>query len=98
VSCWPAGAHAVVALPDARKGQQLLRLTTHSGAEARDLLQQARARGLAEIMVPRSIVAVDALPLLGTGKLDYPALQLLADAWLAEKKPVVEASGEAAAG
>lgn len=74
---WPASAHAVVSLPDPRKGEQLLLITTQSGAAVSDLQAHARKRGVAEIMVPRQIRQIDRLPLLGTGKTDYPALQKL---------------------
>jgi acyl-[acyl-carrier-protein]-phospholipid O-acyltransferase/long-chain-fatty-acid--[acyl-carrier-protein] ligase len=33
-----------------------------------------------EIAVPRAVLCVPSVPLLGTGKLDYPAVQRLADA------------------
>jgi acyl-[acyl-carrier-protein]-phospholipid O-acyltransferase/long-chain-fatty-acid--[acyl-carrier-protein] ligase len=77
---WPEAANAVVAIPDARKGERLLLLTTQADASARPLLGAARERGIAEIMVPREVMVLDRLPLLGTGKTDYPALQKLAEA------------------
>jgi acyl-[acyl-carrier-protein]-phospholipid O-acyltransferase/long-chain-fatty-acid--[acyl-carrier-protein] ligase len=47
----------------------------------REALQQAaHAGGHPEIAVPRSIVAVETLPLLGTGKVDYITLQKMAAA------------------
>ena len=70
-SLWPDAAHAVVAVPDGRKGEALVLLTTQRDATPGALLAQARARGSAEIAVPRSVRIVDALPLLGTGKVDY---------------------------
>jgi hypothetical protein len=36
------------------------------------VIPPARDRGIAEIMVPRDVMVVDQLPLLGTGKTDYP--------------------------
>jgi acyl-[acyl-carrier-protein]-phospholipid O-acyltransferase/long-chain-fatty-acid--[acyl-carrier-protein] ligase len=79
-SLWPDSQHAVLALPDARKGEQLLLVTTRMGAEVREILAHARAKGVAEISVPRAIQHVDSLPLLGTGKVDYPAVQRMAEA------------------
>jgi acyl-[acyl-carrier-protein]-phospholipid O-acyltransferase/long-chain-fatty-acid--[acyl-carrier-protein] ligase len=79
-SLWPDSQHAVLALPDARKGEQLLLVTTRMGAELREILAHARAKGVAEISVPRAIQHVDSLPLLGTGKVDYPAVQRMAEA------------------
>jgi acyl-[acyl-carrier-protein]-phospholipid O-acyltransferase / long-chain-fatty-acid--[acyl-carrier-protein] ligase len=74
-SVWPEARHAVVSVPDARKGEALLLLTTHAGAEPRDLLAFARQRGVPELMVPRSIHVVRSVPLLATGKVDYPAVE-----------------------
>ena len=83
---WPGAAHAVVAVPDARKGEALVLLTTQADAEAGALLAHARARGVAEVAVPRVVRVVGALPLLGTGKVDYGAASALAR----EGRPIVE--------
>jgi acyl-[acyl-carrier-protein]-phospholipid O-acyltransferase / long-chain-fatty-acid--[acyl-carrier-protein] ligase len=82
---WSEAANAVIAVPDARKGEKLLLVTTQRGAEPRDLLAAARDRGLTEIQVPREVMVVDKLPLLGTGKTDYPAVQRLSESKL--KRP-----------
>ena len=76
-SLWPQAAHAVVAVPDPRKGEALVLVTTQPNATARELLAFARKRGLGEIMVPRIVVEVAKLPLLGSGKTNYPAIQKL---------------------
>ena len=77
---WPDAQHAVLAQPDPRKGEQLVLLTTQPGAAARDLLAYARERGVPEIAVPRALHAVEKVPLMGSGKTDYPAAQRLLDA------------------
>ncbi|MET0363795.1 MAG: acyl-[ACP]--phospholipid O-acyltransferase [Sphingobium sp.] len=71
---WPDAEHAVVTRPDARKGEQLVLFTTCKGAKASDLQAWARANGVTELAIPRDIREVDALPVLGTGKLDYPTM------------------------
>jgi acyl-[acyl-carrier-protein]-phospholipid O-acyltransferase/long-chain-fatty-acid--[acyl-carrier-protein] ligase len=76
---WPDELHAVVAIHDPRKGERLLLVTTKLGAEARALLSAGRGRGIPEIQIPRDIVVVHKLPLLGTGKIDYPAVRKLID-------------------
>ena len=76
---WTDAAHAVVAVPDPRKGEKLLLVTTQPDADARALLAAARERGLAEIQVPREVMVADKLPLLGPGKIDYPAVQRLVE-------------------
>jgi acyl-[acyl-carrier-protein]-phospholipid O-acyltransferase/long-chain-fatty-acid--[acyl-carrier-protein] ligase len=73
-SCWPDHDHAVIARPDSKKGEKLLLFTTHSEADYRHLLTIAREQGITELAVPKDIIPVDSIPLLGTGKIDYNAL------------------------
>ncbi|MDE8654438.1 acyl-[ACP]--phospholipid O-acyltransferase [Novosphingobium album (ex Liu et al. 2023)] len=68
---WPGAEHAVVTRPDAKKGEQLVLFTTAKDADPRALLEWGRANGVTELMLPRDIRPLDALPVLGTGKLDY---------------------------
>jgi acyl-[acyl-carrier-protein]-phospholipid O-acyltransferase/long-chain-fatty-acid--[acyl-carrier-protein] ligase len=76
---WPNAVHAVVAVADGRKGEALVLLTTQADATPGALLAHARSKGAAEIAVPRTIRVVDALPLLGTGKIDYSAAARLVE-------------------
>jgi acyl-[acyl-carrier-protein]-phospholipid O-acyltransferase/long-chain-fatty-acid--[acyl-carrier-protein] ligase len=76
---WTDAMHAVIVVSDARKGEKLLLVTTQRDAQVRTLLAATRERGVAEIQVPREVMVVDKLPLLGTGKVDYPAVQRLAE-------------------
>jgi acyl-[acyl-carrier-protein]-phospholipid O-acyltransferase/long-chain-fatty-acid--[acyl-carrier-protein] ligase len=78
-SLWPEARHAVISVPDARKGEALLLVTTRADAETKEILAAARARMVPEIMVPRSVLCVPSMPLLGTGKVDYPAVQRMAE-------------------
>ena len=72
---WPEDAHAVIAEPDARKGERLVLVTTRRDAEAGALLARRPRAAWPEIMVPRVIAQVEAIPLLGTGKTDYPGVE-----------------------
>jgi acyl-[acyl-carrier-protein]-phospholipid O-acyltransferase/long-chain-fatty-acid--[acyl-carrier-protein] ligase len=76
---WPDHAHAVVALPDPKKGEQLVLVTDQSGARREDLVAFARHVGMAEIAVPKTLLTVERLPVLGSGKLDYLAVRALAE-------------------
>lgn len=82
---YPGFAHAVVAVPDARKGEQLVLVTTKADANTADLLAAIKAAGHSELMLPRQIMVVAALPLLGTGKTDYVELQTLVNNKLASE-------------
>ncbi len=76
----PAHQHGAVARPDAERGEAIVLFTTDAALGRDDLLQQARAKGVAERALPKRIVVLDALPLLGSGKTDYAALTRLAAA------------------
>ncbi|MBI1207720.1 MAG: AMP-binding protein [Azospirillum sp.] len=71
---WPDHHHGVVALPDGRKGEQLVLATTLAGAERPAVAEHVRRQGLSELMVPRVVLTVEAIPVLGTGKTDYVRL------------------------
>lgn len=83
---WTNDQHAIVSLPDIRKGEKLVLLTTHKNPQVKELLTYAKTYGISEFTVPKSIICVDQIPLLGTGKFDYPALQKIA----LEKNSTVE--------
>ena len=71
---WPDNAHAVISRPDDRKGEQLLLITDRKEAGRDEFQTHARGQGMAEIMMPKNILVLDKLPLLGTGNVDYAAL------------------------
>jgi acyl-[acyl-carrier-protein]-phospholipid O-acyltransferase/long-chain-fatty-acid--[acyl-carrier-protein] ligase len=77
---WPKALHAAIAIPDARKGEQVVLLTSAVGAERGALLAQAQSDGVAEICVPRQVKVIPNLPVLGTGKIDYVAAAKLIEA------------------
>ena len=76
---WPEAVSAAAALPDARKGERIILLTEQTGADRAALLAHARARGATELMVPAEVRVVGSLPVLGSGKVDYVAVQQLAE-------------------
>ncbi len=88
-SLWPEAHHAVIALPDPRKGEQLVLVTEEKNASVDALLAAARAHGAAEVTVPRSLMTVAKLPLLATGKPDYPAVRALAEERMPASAPRV---------
>jgi acyl-[acyl-carrier-protein]-phospholipid O-acyltransferase / long-chain-fatty-acid--[acyl-carrier-protein] ligase len=77
-SLWPDQNHVVVSLPDARKGEQLVLVTDKSDADKGALLAQARAQGYAELWVPKAVLVVQQIPMLGAGKVDFMATTELA--------------------
>ena len=79
----PEHAHAVVALPDPRKGERLVLVTTDQGLDRDRLREAARSRGIGELMLPAEVIHRPDLPLLGTGKTDYPSVQKIVSNYLA---------------
>lgn len=76
---WPGATHAVIDVPDSRKGEQLVLLTDRKDAPRQALVGRARERGVSELLVPARVIQVKAVPLLGTGKVDYPAARGLVE-------------------
>jgi acyl-[acyl-carrier-protein]-phospholipid O-acyltransferase/long-chain-fatty-acid--[acyl-carrier-protein] ligase len=60
----------------------LILVTTRADAQRADLSAQARADGMSELHVPKRIVPVETIPLLGSGKTDYPAVLALVESAL----------------
>lgn len=85
---WPGKGHAVVTLPDARKGEAIVLVTEEEQATRSALIEAAQREGMPELFVPRTVVHTRKLPLLGSGKIDYPAAKALAEA----QAPAVAAS------
>ncbi len=79
-AAWPGAEHAVVTRPDARKGEQLVLFTTRKDAKLAELQAWGKANGVPELAIPRDIRMLDALPVLGTGKLDYVSMGQMAAA------------------
>jgi acyl-[acyl-carrier-protein]-phospholipid O-acyltransferase/long-chain-fatty-acid--[acyl-carrier-protein] ligase len=76
---WPGADHAVVTRPDARKGEQLVLFTTRPDASPAALQSWGKSNGIAELALPRDVRVLDALPVLGTGKLDYVTMAGMAN-------------------
>ncbi|MFA5983124.1 MAG: AMP-binding protein [Methylococcaceae bacterium] len=73
---WPNAQHAVVTIPDTKKGEQIILLTTETNASTTVLSDLAI--GIAAINLPRKIMHVKTIPVTATGKINYPAATELA--------------------
>ncbi len=79
-SASPQFLHAASSQPDAQRGEALVLFSTDADLMRERLQAAAREGGWPELAVPRKIKHVDALPLLGTGKIDYVTLKTWAEA------------------
>ncbi|MFZ4805620.1 MAG: AMP-binding protein [Hyphomicrobiaceae bacterium] len=70
---WPEHNHVIVNIPDPRKGEQLVLVTEKPDADKGTLVQAAQSAGFPELWIPRALLVVEAIPVLGSGKTDFGA-------------------------
>ncbi|MBT4922144.1 MAG: AMP-binding protein [Rickettsiales bacterium] len=75
---WSNDSHAVVAIPDKQKGEKLILVTTNQSAKIPEISKYVKSKGIMDLTIPKVIVNVAAIPLLGTGKVDYVKVNNLA--------------------
>jgi acyl-[acyl-carrier-protein]-phospholipid O-acyltransferase/long-chain-fatty-acid--[acyl-carrier-protein] ligase len=85
---WPNNPSAVVAVPDARKGERLIMVTQQKDATRSQFIQFARERHASELMIPAEIMILDKMPMLGSGKVDMMSLAKLVQEHVASKQAV----------
>lgn len=76
----PDFIHAAATRSDPLKGEAIVLFSTAPALAREDLLAAAKELGAPELAVPRAIIRLDEIPLLGTGKTDYVRLKQLAEA------------------
>lgn len=77
-SLWPEERHAAVAVPDKKRGERIVLVTTADDADPEELRAFGKKAGAAELMVPNDIIKVEEIPVLGSGKTDYVSTRRLA--------------------
>jgi len=75
---WPDHMHAAAIVPDPKRGEQIILVTEAPNAKRQELLAWAQTHGVPEISVPKKVIHVKELAVLGTGKLDYVSITKLA--------------------
>ena len=76
--CWPDALSAVASLPDPKKGERLVLLTEQKDATRPEFQRFAKSKGAAELMLPAEVLVVPAIPVLGSGKLDFVGVSTMA--------------------
>ena len=72
INAWPDAHHAAISIVDAKKGEQIILVTTQKQAVISDLI--AASPGISNISIPKKILIVDSIPVMATGKINYPAV------------------------
>jgi acyl-[acyl-carrier-protein]-phospholipid O-acyltransferase/long-chain-fatty-acid--[acyl-carrier-protein] ligase len=89
---WPNAPSAVVAVPDARKGERLILVTQQKDASRAQFQAYAREHGASELMMPSEVVILEKMPMLGSGKVDLLSVAKLMQERAAETKPIAAVS------
>lgn len=75
---WPGFVHGAVNIPDAKKGEKIVLITTCKDVSKDELLSAFKTAGITELGLPSHIIITDHPPLLGTGKFDYVSAKEMA--------------------
>ncbi len=83
--------------PDKRKGEQIILITDHPNPDISHLRGWAQSHGVPELALPKRIIVVEHIPVLGTGKIDYVAVGRMADGELKAAEAAAQKEREEAA-
>jgi acyl-[acyl-carrier-protein]-phospholipid O-acyltransferase/long-chain-fatty-acid--[acyl-carrier-protein] ligase len=72
---WPDKHHAILSVPDPKKGEQLVLVTDYKLATRQMLIKAFKEKGFSELSLPRRLYFIDSVPLLGSGKVNYLAVK-----------------------
>lgn len=68
---WPGFISGAVNIPDPRKGEKIVLITTCKTITKEGLIEAFKLAGITELGLPSQIIYTEQPPLLGTGKFDY---------------------------
>ena len=85
---WPNSPSAVVAAPDARKGERLILVTQQKDATRSQFIAFVREQHASDLMIPAEIMILDKMPILGSGKVDQVSLIKIVQEHMAARQPV----------
>ncbi len=68
---------AVIARPDADKGEILIAATNKEDLKLDEIRKAIQAKGLPNLAAPRDLKHLEELPVLGTGKINHRELEAL---------------------
>lgn len=74
---WPDSQHVSTSLPDEKKGEQVILLTTQKDANNKNLANGAK--GVRAIALPKKVFVIEKIPVLATGKTNYQEVNKLAE-------------------
>jgi acyl-[acyl-carrier-protein]-phospholipid O-acyltransferase/long-chain-fatty-acid--[acyl-carrier-protein] ligase len=74
---YPNILQGIITIPDAKKGEQLVLISSEERANTKEIQIYFKEAGLSELWVPKKVVYIKQPPVLGTGKFDYQTAKKL---------------------
>ena len=71
---WKDYQHAVVAIPDEKKGEQLVLFTTRPNTTFSEISADFKAQGYSDLFVPKKVKVLEEMLIMGNGKVNYVGL------------------------
>lgn len=71
---WPEDRHAVIMTMGGSKGETLSLVSTREGLKRDEVRHKLGELGVSEIAIPRKVIYMEEMPLLGNGKTDFTRL------------------------
>lgn len=68
---------AAVSVPHETKGEQIVLVATKPDVKIAEISEYAKRMGVGDLYVPKTFIHMETLPLLKTGKRDYPTLKTM---------------------
>ena len=72
---WPDAQHAAITQPDPKKGERIILITNQKNAEKSIIVKLGRELDYGDFYIPSEIKSVPEIPVLGSGKTNYVALE-----------------------
>lgn len=72
-SLWPDSNNVIIGIADTQKGEQLVLVTDRPDADRDSIVRYMREENLPPIWIPKSVLIVPTIPVLGSGKVDLVA-------------------------
>ena len=74
---YPQCLQGILSVRDDKKGEQLVLMTNNSEADLSEIREFFKREGMSELWVPKKVLYVKDIPVLGSGKFDYVAAEKL---------------------
>lgn len=78
---YPDAVQGIVAVPDPKKGERLVLITTKQDADLSEIRAYIKEQGFNELGSPSQFIYVKEPPVLGSGKFDYITAQKIAESY-----------------